>query len=165
MAVDAQLFKETLAHWASGVTVVTTLHEENPVGITASSFSSVSLNPPQILICVNKKLFTHGAIEATKTFAVNILGEEHLDWGKRFAGLVPEIEDRFADIETKSAATGCPIFLDALAWVDCRVVHDYDGGDHTVFIGEVLAAGSRAEGKPLMYYYRNWRSMKDEPLK
>ncbi len=165
MAVEPQLFKETLAHWASGVTVVTTLHEDDPVGITASSFSSVSLEPPQVLICVNKRLFTHGAIQEIGTFAVNILGEEHLDWGKRFAGMIPEIEDRFEGINSHTEVTGCPVFSDALAWVDCRVVHVYDGGDHSVFIGEVLAAGSRAESKPLLYYHRNWRSMEDGALR
>ena len=164
MAVDSQLFKETLAHWASGVTVVTTLHEGRPVGITASSFSSVSLTPPQILICVNQKLFTHDAIETAGAFAVNILGEEHLEWGMRFAGMTPEIADRFADIAVHSEITGCPLFGEALAWVDCRVAHAHDSGDHTVFIGEVLAAGSRPEGKPLLYYYRNWRSMRSGAL-
>ena len=164
MAVEPQQFKETLAHWASGVTVVTTLHEGNPVGITASSFSSVSLDPPSVLICVNKRLFTHGAIQENGVFAVNILGEEHLEWGKRFAGMVPEIEDRFAGIECHSEETGCPVFTDALAWLDCRLIHVYDEGDHSIFIGEVLSAGSGKESKPLLYYYRNWRSMKDGAL-
>jgi flavin reductase (DIM6/NTAB) family NADH-FMN oxidoreductase RutF len=164
MAVDAQLFKETLAHWASGVTVVTTLYESKPVGITASSFSSLSLDPPQVLTCVNKRLFTHGAIESSGVFAVNMLSEAQLEWGKRFAGMIPEIEDRFAGIDTHAAATGCPVFSEALAWVDCRVVHVYDGGDHSVFIGEVEAAGSLEESRPLLYYYRNWRTMASHTL-
>ncbi|MCB0044978.1 MAG: flavin reductase [Caldilineaceae bacterium] len=162
MAVDAQSFKEALAQWASGVTVVTTLHEGEPIGITASSFSSVSAEPPQILICVNKRLFTHRAIEEQGTFAVNILGQEHLEWGKRFAGMIPEIEDRLAGIDAASAVTGCPVFTGALAWLDCRLIHAYDAGSHSVFIGEVLAAAARGEAAdPLLYYYRDWRTLTD----
>jgi len=109
MTVEPQLFRQTMAHWTSGVTVVTTIVDGVRSGITASSFASLSLQPPQILICVNKKLYTHTAIETSGAFAVNILGVEHLEWGMRFAGMRPELADRFEGIESHTAVTGAPI--------------------------------------------------------
>lgn len=157
MSIDVQGFKNALANWASGVTVVTTHVNGQRVEITASSLTSVSLEPPQILICVARKLFTNQAIQQSGVFAVNILGVRHLDWGMRFAGMVPELEDRFAGIETHTAATGSPILSDVMAWLDCRLRDAFDGGDHTIFVGEVVAAGIGDESEPLLYFKRNWR--------
>lgn len=164
LGVDAQTFRETLARWATGVTVVTTLALGNKVGITASSFTSLSLNPPQVLISVNKRLYTHEAIRNSGFFAVNILGEDQLEWGMRFAGLIPESEDRFAGIATFRAETGAPLLPGVLAWVDCRVQERYDGVDHTIFVGEVLAAGASGDGAPLLYFNRQWRGMRATAL-
>ena len=161
MSIDVQGFKNALSNWASGVTVVTTQADGQPVGITASSLTSVSLEPPQILICVSRKLFTNQALQQSAAFAVNILGVRHLDWGMRFAGMVPELEDRFAGIETHTAVTGSPILPDVMAWLDCRLSHSFDGGDHTIFVGEVLAAGTGSESEPLLYFKRNWRLLAD----
>lgn len=168
MAVDSQTFRNALAHWSSGVTIVTTrdttLGAEQRagrhVGITASSLTSVSLNPPQILICVASKLYTHEVIQRSGVFAVNILHEGQLEWGMRFAGMLPEVEDRFADITTSTAVTGSPILPDVLGWLDCKVSHAYEGGDHTIYVGEVLAAGYRDDiAAPLLYFHRHWRHL------
>lgn len=164
MGVDAQTFRETLAHWATGVTVVTTIAQGSAVGITASSFTSLSVNPPRVLISVNKRLYTHQAIRSAGIFAVNVLGEEQLEWGMRFAGLTPETEDRFAGIATFRAQTGAPILPGVLAWVDCEVRERYDGVDHTLFVGEVLAAGASGDANPLLYYNRQWRTLKGTAL-
>jgi len=167
MTVDPQTFKQTLAQWASGVTVVTTCMEDgSPKGMTASAFSSVSAEPPLILVCISKNLLTHDVIAEQKVFAVNILkqGQEH--WGKLFAGMFPEVEDRFADIATTTAETGAPILPDVLGWLDCRVHNQVDGGSHTIFIGEVLAAhGTEGGGNPLMYYNRAWGTFQPDPTK
>ena len=164
MSVDASSFRETMAHWASGVTVVTAMDDGQRVGITASSLACVSLNPPRILVCVNKRLYTHGVIEARGVFAVNILEKSQLEWGMRFAGLMPHLHDRFEDIETHTAVTGSPILPGVLGWLDCTVAHAYDGGDHTIFVGNVEASGAREEGPPLLYFNRRWRQMHDEAL-
>jgi flavin reductase (DIM6/NTAB) family NADH-FMN oxidoreductase RutF len=153
-----------MAHWASGVTVVTSTYGGEPVGITASSFASVSLQPPQVLVCVARRLYTHGVIEKSRIFAVNILGVEHLEWGMRFAGLIPEIVDRFQGIECNVAATGCPILPGILGWLDCTLSHAYDGGDHTIFVGEIVACAARADGAPILYYNRHWRRLDDQIL-
>jgi flavin reductase (DIM6/NTAB) family NADH-FMN oxidoreductase RutF len=87
MGIEPHAFKEVMAHWASGVTIATTQAKATPLGMTVSSFASVSLHPPQILICVNRQASTHTAIEASGYFAVNLLAVEHLEWGVRFAGL------------------------------------------------------------------------------
>jgi len=160
MTVDPAAFKETLAHWATGVTVLSTLTNGQPVGITVSSFTSLSLNPPQVLVSVNKRLHTHDAIRNEKRFAVSILHDGQQEIGMRFAGMMPEIEDRFAGLAVQTAATGSPILSDALAWVDCVVKHVYDGEDHSIFVGEVVAAG-RSTGQPLLYYNRQWRKLAD----
>jgi flavin reductase (DIM6/NTAB) family NADH-FMN oxidoreductase RutF len=161
MSVDMQEFKNALAHWASGVTVVTTVKNDQPVGMTASSLTSVSIDPPQSLICVGRRLFTHSAIAESGIFAVNILGAAHLEWGKRFAGQVPELGDRFEGITWSTARTGCPILPGVLGWLDCRLRHAYDGDDHSIFVGEVEAAGYKP-GAPLLYFNRNWRKMAEE---
>ncbi|RIK39941.1 MAG: flavin reductase [Chloroflexi bacterium] len=159
MGIDAQAFKEVMAHWATGVTVVTTMLDGAPVGITANSFTSVSLQPPQVLICVNKSLHTNEAIQRSGFFAVNILSAEQQEWGIIFAGMKPEILDRFEGIDWSSAETGAPILPDVLGWLDCRLSHAYDGDDHTIFVGEVAASDARRDGSPLLYYNRGWRRM------
>jgi flavin reductase (DIM6/NTAB) family NADH-FMN oxidoreductase RutF len=165
MGVDPRIYKETLAHWASGVSVVSALSDSGrAVGITASSLTSLSLDPPQILISVNKRLYTHDAILVAGAFAVSILREEQVEWGMRFAGMIPEIEDRFAGLETFTAHSGAPVLAGALAWLDCDVRHAYDGEDHTIFVGEVMAAGANEGGTPLLYYNRQWRRLDGTPL-
>ena len=164
MTIDPQIFRETMAHWASGVTVVTTQVYDQRIGITGSSFASLSLNPPQILVCINKKLHAHAAIQTSGNFAVNILGIEHQAWGMRFAGMFPELTDRFEGIESYTAVTGSPILSGVLGWLDCEVREAFDGGDHTIFVGEVVATAARAEGAPILYYKRQWRQLAEQAL-
>ncbi len=150
-------FKRAMAQFASGVTVVTTRHGETPIGITASSFTSLSLDPPLVLVSLNKRLFTHNVIAESGYFAVNVLSARQLDLGMRFAGMRPEIKDRFAGLNTTLAATGAPLLPDSLAWVDCNVWAMYDGGDHTIFVGEVRDLAVSDFDMPLLYHNRLWR--------
>src|SRR3954471_20340615 len=159
MAIDSQIFRATLAQWASGVTIVTSAHNGQRVGITASSFSSVSLEPPRVLICIAKRLYTHKIIEESQAFGVNILSEAQQEWGIRFAGKVPEGQDRFTGLDVITAVTGSPILPEVLAWLDCRVSAGLDGGDHTIFVGEVLAVGAMSVGDPILYHNRQWRRL------
>jgi len=157
MTFDPNEFKRAMAQFASGVTVVTTKHGDTPIGITASSFTSLSLNPPLVLVSLDKKLFTHNVIAESGVFAVNFLSARQWELGMRFAGLKPEIKDRFAGLTTKSATTGSPIFPESLAWVDCKVWNMYDGGDHTIFVGEVRDLSVSDADMPLLYHNRLWR--------
>jgi flavin reductase (DIM6/NTAB) family NADH-FMN oxidoreductase RutF len=112
-----------------------------------------------VLVCIAKHLRSHCLIEKGGVFAVNILRADQLDWGLRFAGMKPEIEDRFADIGYKTAMTDSPILPDTLSWVDCELRHAYDGGDHTIFVGEVVAGSASEDDNPLLYYNRTWRQL------
>jgi flavin reductase (DIM6/NTAB) family NADH-FMN oxidoreductase RutF len=158
MPVATQSYKDILARWSSGVTIVTTVYENQWKGITVSSFSSVSLTPPLILICLGKKLYTHGLVRSSGVFAVNILTESQLALGKLFAGMHPDIKNRFEGLNCFTAETGSPIIPDTLGWLDCKVVAHHDAGDHTIYIGEVLqvAASVRDDARPLLYHNRKW---------
>ena len=146
-----------MGQFASGVTVVTTVSEGKKVGLTASSFASLSVEPPLVLVCLAKKLYTHRAIEESGVFAVNILGAHQLDLGLRFAGMKPEVIDRFADLELGIAKTGAPLLTGSLASVDCRLWNQYEGGDHSIFVGEVQGIVTSSLANPLLYHDRLWR--------
>jgi flavin reductase (DIM6/NTAB) family NADH-FMN oxidoreductase RutF len=160
MSADGQAFKDAMANWSSGVTVVTTARETERSGITVSSFSGVSLDPPLVLVCIAKRLFTHQLIAQSGIYAVNVLGAEQVEIAKRFAGFYKEIKDRFAGIECRTEVTGAPVFQNALAWMDCRVFQAYDGGDHTIYVGDVLACGISSlrdeAAASLVYHKRTW---------
>jgi flavin reductase (DIM6/NTAB) family NADH-FMN oxidoreductase RutF len=156
MTIHPNTFKNVMSRFSSGVTVITTYYQGKKHGMTVSSFCSVSLNPPLVLVCIAKHLRSHEFIEKSGVFAVNILGLDQLDWGIRFAGLKPEIVDRFAGITDTSAVTCSPILPGALGWVDCKLRHAYEGGDHTIFVGEVVAGGTNEKDDPLLYYNRAW---------
>ena len=161
MAVDAATFRSVLGQWPSGVTVVTTVADDGWHGMTASSFNSVSLEPPLVSVCLAKKIYTHTLIERSGVFAVNILAKDQAAIGKRFAGQQPELTDRFAGLQASTAESGAPVLGDALGWLDCRVVHAYEGGDHTIFVGEVLAADTPRLTAPLLFHSRAWGQFAD----
>lgn len=162
MSIDLTIFKSVMSCFASGVTIVTVQHGGQPHGLTASSFSGVSLNPPLVLVCVGKHAYSHGLIEQSQAFAVNLLSQAQQEWGQRFAN--PAIADRFAGIEYSKASTGSPILPDSLAWIDCTLHQAHDAGDHTIFVGEVVAgavvpADQLADMSPLLYYNRDWQTL------
>ena len=162
MSIDPTTFKGVMSCFASGVTIVTVQHEGQLHGLTASSFSSLSLDPPLVLVCVGKHAYSHGLIEQSRAFAVNILSQTQQEWGARFAN--PKIADRFAGIEHGEATTGSPILPGCLAWVDCTLHQTHDAGDHSIFVGKVVAGevapDDQLEGMPpLLYYNRNWRTL------
>lgn len=159
MSLDKSAFKQALSQWASGVTVVTTQWNGENFGLTASSFTSVSLEPPLISVCLARSLYTHELLQHSGLFAVSILAADQIEMGQRFAGLIPELDDRFEGLHCPVAVTGCPIIPGCLAWLDCRVQHSFEAGDHTLFVGEVLEAAARDDGTPLLYYNRDWRKL------
>ena len=117
--------------------------------MTASSFSSVSLTPPLVSICLDRKLYSHGLISASGVFGISVLAKDQAEVARRFAGMVPDVEDRFAGESWSTAETGVPLLDSALGWLDCRVVHEHEGGDHTIFVGEVLAGHTARKSAPL----------------
>jgi len=159
MPVNDQEFKNALKLWASGVTVVTAKTEKLGLkGMTATSFSSVSMEPPQILVCINKTADTGDAVLEGKTFAVNILKADQQEISNQFAGGASQ-EERFANINWREGETGSPIIDDALASIECTVVQQVLAGTHWVVIGEVQKAECRS-GEPLLYYNSAYSELK-----
>jgi flavin reductase (DIM6/NTAB) family NADH-FMN oxidoreductase RutF len=111
---------------------------------------------------VVKKLYSHQIIMEAGAFGVHILQTGQLEWGMRFAGMIPEIEDRFEGLTVATVETGAPILMDAMAWLDCKVSNAFDSGDHTIFVGDVMATKSGAVGEPLLYYHRQWRQLGED---
>ncbi|HVF91177.1 MAG TPA: flavin reductase family protein [Blastocatellia bacterium] len=149
MAVGKEEFRRALGHFASGVTVVTSKGQgERPQGITVSAFTSVSLDPPLILVCIDKRASIHDHLVEGSYFAVSLLAEDQELISRRFAS---KEEDRFDGVGFTEGVTGSPLLTGSLAGIECRVVHAFPGGDHTIFVGEVEATAV-TEGKPLLYF-------------
>jgi flavin reductase (DIM6/NTAB) family NADH-FMN oxidoreductase RutF len=146
--VDREVFRDVIGHFASGVTVITTRAEEVNYGLTASAVSSLSLDPPMVLVCINKRAGTPKVISNVKVFAVNILREDQQAIARQFATPHP---DKFREIPITIGELGVPLLSQALATIECRVVSEVTGGTHAVFLAEVQAAHA-AEGMPLAYY-------------
>ena len=160
MAISPRTFRDAMGQMASGVTIITMRIEGEDHGFTASSFTSLSLDPMLVLVCVVKTQRCHALLQQAGHYAANILAYSQQDLGLRFAD--PLITDRFAGIATTRAATGAPILPDSLAWVDCRVRDVLPGGDHSIFVGEVVAGDARSSGAALVYHNRHWERVGGE---
>ena len=148
MAFDATLQRQVMGRFATGVTVVTTRFGDQVSGMTANAVMSLSLEPPLVVVSVEKSANMHGYLKEGRCFAINVLKREHQELSNRFAQRGPK---DFSDLELKEGQTGAPIFADALAHVDCRLVEIVAAGDHDMFIGEPVA-GEVGKGAPLLYY-------------
>jgi flavin reductase (DIM6/NTAB) family NADH-FMN oxidoreductase RutF len=149
--IDESEFRRVIGHFATGVAVITTCRDDgSECGLTVSAVASVSLNPTLVLACVDHASETHGWLQRAGFFAANVLEEGRGETlARRFAGSGQE--DKFRGLAWHAERSGAPVLDDALAWLDCRVTAALPGGDHTIFVGEVLAADAR-EGTPLLYY-------------
>ena len=169
--VAADTLRDVFRQWPSGVAVVTSRVRTSPASLTQgmviSSFCSLSAEPPLVMFSASRSSRTGPVVDASGVFAVSILTERQGHLFERFAGLHPaHDDDRFVGLETSEAVTGAPVFPDALAWVDCRVVQKHAGENYTIFVGEVLDAAVRAhpESLPLLYFRRSRRQLAVEAL-
>jgi flavin reductase (DIM6/NTAB) family NADH-FMN oxidoreductase RutF len=159
MTVDSNTLRMTMRQWATGVTIVTTALGEERAGMTVSSFTSVSLEPPTVLVCLNKETYAHDLVHRSGVYAISLLGIGQ-DWlSNRFAGLDRAVTDRFEGLEWITADTGSPLLPGAIAWLDCIVKSTHDTTTHTVFFGEVVFAGNDPERAPLVYYNRGYHAL------
>jgi len=156
MPVDDAQFKLAMSHFASGVTVVTTEQDGTPYGMTVAAFSSLSLHPPLVLICIEKSVRTHEAIATAGKFGVSILNESQADVSNRFAS---RSEDKFSGIATHRGSSGVPLIDGAITTLECSLREQFPGGDHSIFVGEVVAIET-AEGVPLVYYRSGYRELR-----
>lgn len=158
MAIGQDEFRAALGRFASGVTVVTTKDAAGKLhGITVSAFCSVSLEPPLILICIEKATGSHYAFEESGVFIVNILDRAQQHLSEHFASTFP---DKFEDMEYHTGIEGIPILEDALVSLECRIKKSCDGGDHSIYIAEVENADIK-DGSPLVYFHGNYRVITD----
>ena len=144
-----------MRRFPTGVTIVTTLADGVPYGFTANAFTSVSADPPMVLVCVNREASAHPMIARSEIFCVSILARGQEDIAKRFADHARRA-DRFAGLDTYAASTGAPVIGGCLAYVDCRLAEEHTAGTHTVFIGHVVESGV-VPGSPLGYFNADYR--------
>jgi flavin reductase (DIM6/NTAB) family NADH-FMN oxidoreductase RutF len=150
MPVESAEFRRILGHWSTGVAVVGARTPDGRLcGLTANAFCSLSLDPPLVLVCVEHTADTHDCIRAADAFAISVLAAHDERTARHFAD---GARDKFAGVAWHSApTTGSPVLDHALAWVDCALHAAYAGGDHTIFVGAVMA-GDASDGEPLLYY-------------
>jgi flavin reductase (DIM6/NTAB) family NADH-FMN oxidoreductase RutF len=156
VSIDQAEFRRVMGHFASGVTVVTACREGSCYGITVSSFCSLSLEPPLVLICIDRRNHSHELIPQVGVFAVNILAENGEWLSRHFASREP---DKFAKVGYRMGDHGAPLINDALATIECRLVEQYPGGDHSIFVGEVLASSVQDDGRPLLYFRSGYHQL------
>ncbi|UEM05432.1 flavin reductase family protein [Skermanella rosea] len=150
MSFDRRAFRNALGCFATGITVITTANDAGEAfGLTANSFSSVSLDPPLVLFCLARSSNALDAFTASGRFAVNVLAETQRDLSVRFS---TAIGDRWDGVEWEAWETGAPILKGCLASLDCTTEAVHDGGDHVILVGRVKRLSSLADGKPLLYY-------------
>ena len=146
--VEAGTFRHVVGHLASGVTVVTTRTDKGLFGMTASSVTSLSLEPPMMLACLNKAAATAAAVSQAGAYVVNVLGQGSEHVATQFATPRP---DKFAGVAVRTGILGLPLIDEALAHLECRVIEEVTGGTHTIFLGTVVHADA-SEGRPLTYF-------------
>ena len=149
-SVSENEFRDTLARWASGVTVVTARHDGEPVGMTAASFSSLSLDPPLVLVCVARSAQAHDGLVSAPGFAIHVLGAAQAEMSALFAR--PGAE-KFAEYADEAGPFGVPLLPFGVARLVCEAHSALDGGDHTILVGRVVSA-ERSGTDPLLYCNR-----------
>lgn len=155
MAITSEDFRAALSRFPSGVTVITTRDGERFHGITVSAFCSLSLDPPRVLICVEKTTGSHPALGSSRAFVVNVLGSGQRDLSERFASIV---ENKFEGLDFETGLDGIPVLLGCLATLECRITDTHDGGDHSIFVGEVEKATVN-DGDPILYFRGDYRAI------
>jgi len=135
----------------NGVFIITAKSGDILNGLTAAWVSQASFVPPLVSVSIGKPRYTHEIIKKGKNFAVNIIASDQIDLARHFGFGSGRNKNKFEGIMYKTAKTGAPILPDCAGWMDCRVIHEYDAGDHTIFIGEVIDSGTKENKEPYVY--------------
>jgi flavin reductase (DIM6/NTAB) family NADH-FMN oxidoreductase RutF len=160
MTLDPKVFRSTLGKFATGVTVVTAESSAARRGMTANAFSSLSLDPPLVLVCVDNKASFLGVIRDAKKFAINFLAEDQKSTSDWFAGKGRDAEDQFADISHEKGENGAPVLTGTIATLECEIHEDIPGGDHAIIVGRVTHIVAEEDVRPpLMFYASAYRKM------
>ena len=156
--IDTRELRNAFGCFATGITVITTVDEDNnPAGFTANSFTSLSLDPPMVLFCIDRKVSSFDAFHSNRHFAVNILAAGQQEVSQRFAKSGPE---KWSGVEFDTWSTGCPILRDCIANIECDVDSIYEGGDHVILVGVVRSMASCDDSvDPLLYFRGKYASL------
>ena len=157
--LDPEQLRAAMRAWTSGVTIIAAARGSEQHGMTVSSFTSVSLDPPLIIISLQDSTRTRELVYHAQAFGVTILAEDQQSISDRFAGRGPGSEDRMAGVETETLVTGSPLIKGGLVSLDCRVKQSIDVGPNTLFVGEVVAMSGNGTGKPLVYHDRKYHKL------
>ncbi len=148
IAPEPAAMRSAMGSFLTGVTVITAMHDGEPAGLAANSFTSVSLDPPLVLFCAARSSSSWPKIDAAGRFCVNVLPDD----GEATCRIFASPGDRFTQVEWQPGVTGSPVLASALAYADCEIEHRYDGGDHVIVVGRVVELGQREHGQPLAFF-------------
>jgi flavin reductase (DIM6/NTAB) family NADH-FMN oxidoreductase RutF len=151
-------YRAIMRNLAAGVTVVTTELDGRYFGMTATSFTSVSLDPMLVQVALERTSRTHAAVKEARKFGINILAANQEEIARKCSETLAS--DRFDDIEVKAGEIGVPLIVGSIGTLECELVDEVEGGDHTVFVGEVLH-GFASDGPPLVYFQGTYRGLED----
>ena len=169
MPVDPEMLRAVMRHWPTGVTIMSTRDGEVTHGMTVNSFTSVSLEPALVLVCIEQNVRTHAMVVRSGVFGLSLLrvGQEWIS--NRFAGRDTENTNRFEGLETLTAVTGAPLLAENMGYLDCQVVASHPAGNHTIFVAEVVAAHpgpldpaappEHDGAAPLLYFNRDYHRL------
>lgn len=161
MPISAEQFRSALGRFASGVTVVTTAYNNQPTGLTVSAFCSVSLDPPYILICVDKQSSANSVIQGANAFAVNILRHDQAELSNHFAR---RTENKFSSVKYVPGQLGMPLLQDTLGYLECSLAKQVDAGDHYIYVGQVENSAVVSGAEPLLYFTGSYRGLAPSQL-
>ena len=159
MSIDAASYRQIMGHFATGVTVVTTAVEGWLHGMTANAVASVSLDPLLLLVCVDKQAHAYDELTKAGRFGVNILSEGQEDLSRLFAETSEPERDQLRGAAYHFGPHGTPVLEDCLAYLECEVTDRCEGGDHAIFLGQVLGGEVLGEAPPLLFYRGGYRQL------
>jgi flavin reductase (DIM6/NTAB) family NADH-FMN oxidoreductase RutF len=159
VSIDPQTFRHIIGNFATGVTVITAAAGDELQGMTANAFTSLSLDPVMVLICVDRASHTHRILEQGRAFTVNVLAAHQEDVSRIFAKKAEPERGTLRGQAFRLGETGAPVLTDCLAYLECRVAEELSGGDHTIFLGEVVDAAVVKEGGPLLFFRGAYREL------
>ncbi|WP_448576203.1 flavin reductase family protein [Thermomicrobium sp.] len=157
--VSPEQFRDVMARHAAGVTVVTTAGPTGYHGVTVTAFCPLSLDPPLVLVCIDRQQQSHRLLETAAGWVVNLLSRDQEFLAEQFAGRAPLADPRFSRLPHHLGPLGIPRLDGCLAWIDCRPWARYDGGDHSIFVGQVVALDRGPADDPLIYFERQYREL------
>ena len=158
--IDQRAFRDTLGHYASGITIISGIDEEGPIGFTCQSFYSVSTEPPLVSFSVMTNSTTYPRVRETGKFAVNVLAHDQHTVSNQFAR---KGTDKWAGVSWNPTVAGNPVIADTLMWLDCDIWAEHEAGDHYIVIGRVneMSPASWHKEEPLLYFKGQYRHLRD----